>query len=208
MYFYFMGKTGRRLLARSNVSCEDLGLIARAKAGEQRAWDVLFKKHRGLCCKAINDLRLIMTDERLQNARLGLWHAVNHYDVSRGTFSTYAMAIIKGYVLNGDRPSVSERHFVESKRVSFWDNKDEPREFACTPNEEKGFEDTEERARLIETLCEGLSRRKACIVRGRVTGKSLRQIGQELKISPERVRQIWAGILGRCAKLYCVARSS
>jgi RNA polymerase primary sigma factor len=124
-------------------------------------------------------------EEALQAGRIGLWHAIWGYDPTRGTtFSTYAWVAICR--------QIHQRAKELSREVEVWSQEVPPSWIVPDPAEGLERELTQEVLRdLVSQLPErlgqvivaryGLGERPPC---------TLKQLGEELGLTRERVRQL------------------
>lgn len=80
-------------------------LLLQARAGNQKALNELVRIHSGLVLSRIALMRdkkrylNINADDLFQEGLMGLVHAINNQDPEKGSFSTYAVICIEGYML-------------------------------------------------------------------------------------------------------------
>ena len=81
---------------------EQRRLVALAQAGDRRARDTLLRTNEGLCWRVIHKVNRFgrgSNDDLLQEALLGLNHAIDRYDATKGAnFATYAQHWIRACV--------------------------------------------------------------------------------------------------------------
>jgi RNA polymerase primary sigma factor len=139
------------------------------------------KKHGGACY----DL-----PDRISDGTLALMHAVDRFDFSRGNrFSTYATWAIFNDLTRYDR---REWHRC-SRVVSLYPDFVETPDTESERNEQDEAQD--QRRVAVERLLRQLDRRERWIIVNRngiggVPDRTLKQIGVDLGISKERVRQL------------------
>lgn len=125
-------------------------LFREAQKGDQKIVSYLIQKYRYLISN-----RLLKSDEDIQNAYLGLWHAIIHYDASKGPFQKYAGSCI-------------------GKRVQ--DRKYSPGNMIPLSGKEKK-DDTRERAKsYLKEVSEGLDEMEKVLLQERLEGYSYREI--------------------------------
>ena len=130
-------------------------------------------------------------EERVSDGNLALMRAVDRFDFARGyRFSTYATWAIFNQLVQHDRK--------EKRRILALT----PHQYALTAlhsvkDRSELDEAADERGPAVERLLRRLDRREHCIIVNRngiggVPERTLKQIGVDLGISKERVRQIQA----------------
>ncbi|UCC85926.1 MAG: sigma-70 family RNA polymerase sigma factor [Anaerolineales bacterium] len=127
----------------------------------------------------------ISYEEALQAGRIGLWHALQGYDPARGTaFSTYAWVAIYRRIHRRAKELSPDTEVLSAEIAGSWVLPDPAREL-----EKKLIQDVlhELVGQLPKRLCQvvvgrfGLGAQPPC---------TLKELGQELGLSGERVRQL------------------
>jgi RNA polymerase sigma factor (sigma-70 family) len=124
-------------------------------------------------------------EEALQAGRVGLWRAIEGYDAGQGTtFSTYAWVAIYRHIHRRAKELSRETAVGEQEMPAAWVVPD-PAEELVTKLTHRALHD------LVSQLPEGLGR----VIVGRYglgdqSPSTLKELGQELGLSGERVRQL------------------
>ena len=124
-------------------------------------------------------------EEALQAGRIGLWHAIRGYEPARGTaFSTYAWVAIWRQIRRRGQEVRRETDILWSQMPASWDMPDPAEEI-----------DQELVIGALHALVGQLPGRLGRVIVGRYgLGKqppcTLKELGQELGLSGERVRQL------------------
>jgi RNA polymerase primary sigma factor len=129
--------------------------------------------------------------ELISDGNLALILAVEKFDASRGfKFSTYASCAIMRYLARTTTQEISRRcRFMTGHQDRF-------EAFATPSSEEQGGENGEQNTRVaVLRMLDRLSDRERAIIVSRfglegAREKTLRQLGEEMGITKERVRQI------------------
>ena len=173
--------------------------IVRANIGLIASW---LRKHPGLVPK---DWR----DDGFQIATLGLMRAVQTWDSSMGTLSTYAQRWIEAFVRRGWKLDVLDgrcgvhrpvNHRVSRARNAVWLNAPLPGTDGATgvdmlvarvPSSlDVAIENR--LVRDIDRALDALPARESHAIRGRMRGRTLAEIGADHGVSREYVRQLGA----------------
>jgi RNA polymerase sigma factor (sigma-70 family) len=143
-------------------------------------------------------------------ACLGLWKAINRHDPSRSSFSTYAVPVIRGTVIDSIRDLLGRYHRIEytdigdqefSVEVDFdRQTEDEPSEYSIAINKIDALE-------LINQEVHNLSKKKKQVFTEEfVKGKTKKEISKETemdyryvcRLSREALASVKEGVLGKC----------
>lgn len=150
-------------------------------------------------------------DDLIQEALLGIMEAARRFDPERGCrFSTYATWRI--------RAKLSEHHRRRRVRLkvdgaSSFDDPDGPLE-PIDPNAVQPFEVAADQeafeldADRLHNALAGLQPRERDILWRRARGETLKMIGDYLRISKERVRQLESRALGKARKAVGLVRAA
>ena len=127
----------------------------------------------------------ISYEEALQAGRIGLWHALQGYDPARGTaFSTYAWVAIYRRIHRRARELSQDTEVLLAEIAGSWVFPDPAGEL-----EKKLVHD------VLHELVSQLPKRLCQVIVGRFglgaqPPRTLKELGQELDLSGERVRQL------------------
>jgi RNA polymerase sigma factor (sigma-70 family) len=127
----------------------------------------------------------ITYEEALQAGRIGLWHAIQGYDPGRGTaFSTYAWVAIWRQVYRRGQELSRDTDVWLPERLASWDE----------PDPAEGV-DQELTIAILYDLVGQLPKRLRRVIVGRygLGGQppcTLKELGEEMGLSGERVRQL------------------
>ena len=207
-------------------------LIARAKAGDRAAAGTLMTAHRGLvrliARRAMRYMRGIDEDDAAQEAMISFMAALDTFEPSRGRFSTYAGTLARWRLLTLrgttgliSLPCQSNLPYLKPKTMArvqrsrviaslsaplpgsdtrvgdlIPDAAADPAAEACR----------REGARLARAILEKLTERQRTVIERRLDGDTLLEIGLDIGVTRERVRQIEAEAYVRLRKL--VGRTS
>lgn len=121
-----LGCSRATLSARASaMEREDYALWRAVERGDRAAFNNLARKHLPLCRRIVEQIRRhlpahVDDDGLLSAAQLGLVHALERYDISRGPrFSTYAAARIRGAILDELR-GVDHVPRLARRRAKLW----------------------------------------------------------------------------------------
>lgn len=204
MVSYQQVEVGGMSCASTEPACSsrraDDSPATRSRGAQTRGALALFEAHRELVSIWVAKLWVLHRYARLevedleQMGYLGLWHAATRFDPARGVqFDTYATVCIRGLILQGVH------------RYRFGGGADPARLRLCGMDRDaeavidlfgEASDDVFERAAHaddLEHLRRGLDRipaREAHVLRARAEDRTLQQIGAELGVSREMVRQI------------------
>jgi len=159
---------------------------ARVPAGGPASIEHSLRRHEGLIHAVIRreGSGSLSYEEAFQAGRIALWQAILGYDPARGTaFSTYAWVAIR-------------RHIRRAASQATGDPGCRP--VPCPPRQAPDLDERVERALIHDALVALLSRlphrlRFVVIARYGLDGRlprSLRQLGAQLGLSHERIRQL------------------
>ena len=95
------------------TGCHSSGVVSFgcAQAGCRECLEALMQKHEGLVHAVIQKQGMggIEYGELIQEGRIGLWHAIQHYDPGRGaSFANYAWVVIRHQVWKATRRTSQE----------------------------------------------------------------------------------------------------
>jgi len=154
--------------------------------------------------------RHVPIEDLIQEGNLGLIAAAERFDTERGCrFSTYAMLWIRGFVSRVTRDKIMNGRKLQSLDLPVDEDGDNiladliPDENTVPPDELAEKNEFEERVKEMVS-CLKLCERRVIELRFGFDGTpehSLREIGEILGISKERVRQIESKALGELRKL-------
>jgi RNA polymerase sigma factor (sigma-70 family) len=168
---------------------------SRASAEGQGSVDRALRDHEGLIHAVIRreGSGPLSYEEALQAGRMGLWRALLGYDPERGTaFSTYAWVAIRRHIRRAATNVVRDAAF-RSLRVPL----DQAVAFSSRVAE-RSVDENLDRAlvhdALLALVCQLPDRLRQIIIAryglGGVPPRSLRQLGADLGLSHERIRQL------------------
>lgn len=168
-------------------------LIIQYQAGDASALDKLLAlNHDYIAAVAKRYAKCGDPDERMQLARIALFHSARLFDVTRGVkFNTYLWMAVKNKVI---RWRLMEERQIRPPGMA----KDDALPLieilaSRTPTPLQEAMANEQRADEYLSLQLRLSRlrpRDRLVMELRFKGKTLRQIGRKLKLSTERIRQL------------------
>jgi RNA polymerase primary sigma factor len=200
------------------VSADSEAEYARAiEAERKRAMATTVRSNQGLVYMAVRRYQVALRKAQgleeadlVQAGLMGLAKAWERFDPAKGTWSTYAM----WWVHHGIRRTLSNQsreiripcHALESGRctgiatVSLSTPLDPDRCLgdcmAAPERDDDELDEAEQRQRLEPHLA-ALEPRLALVVRLRLAGKTLKEIGGELGVSRERIRQLEGLAIGQ-----------
>lgn len=143
--------------------------------------------HIGLACMIamkFTSHRPIEDSEQFGDAMIGLMRAVQTFDPDRGfQFSTYAYHVIKRQIWTSHR---SRRKHATSIEKAFLEDLPD----LTDPNDDQRLIDTADMiSKMMDCVCI-LPAREQAVIRARLEGKKLWEVGKLLGVTKERVRQI------------------
>jgi RNA polymerase sigma factor (sigma-70 family) len=171
-------------------------LIQLAQDGDREALEILLKRHEPLILCVIKKFGLLPSDENLNGGRVGLWICIKRFDLKRGTkFSTYAVHWIRAgiqkanyllsnekWILNNSVPLIS----VESKLLPLPNKRSDCQQGPMNLDQ------------VLDKVCKNERQRK--IMEMRRNGYTLKEIGQAMYLTAERIRQIIVSIVDKAKK--------
>jgi RNA polymerase sigma factor (sigma-70 family) len=194
------GQTERSPVLAAPGSNNFIGLIAstsnqtigakgrnRQALSEKEALD-LCKKHKPLVLKLAAEQRGkgIEFEELEAAGQLGLAHALRKFDPHRGTpFGAYARHWIKGEITALFKKT-ARNPLAKADPIEDWN--------------EKRKDECDESVPALGPDLSKLTPKERTVVEARSSGQSLRSVGDELDLSPERVRQIETKAVARLRK--------
>jgi len=92
---------------------KSVGLLACAQAGCPDCLEALMRRHAGLVHAVVRAQGMggIAYEELIQEGRIGLWHAIQHFDPERGaSFANYAWVVIRYQVWYATRSGGQEQN--------------------------------------------------------------------------------------------------
>lgn len=139
--------------------------------------------------------RPIEDTEAFGDAMIGLIGATKRFDPSLGfQFSTYAWRTIRRTIVEGHRRRNRHLRCNRATRVLFVDPEDlKAKRDSGSPLEPI---DTEDLIATMKAKISSLPPQYAKVMRGRLDGKKLHEIGDEIGVTRERVRQIQISATG------------
>jgi RNA polymerase sigma factor (sigma-70 family) len=173
--------------------------LARSLAGGSASIEQALDRHEGLIHAVIRreGSGSLTYDEALQAGRIGLWRAILNYDPARGTaFSTYAWVAIRRHIGRAAaRTAGDSRYQVRSYPHGSTES--------SRPGLAEDLDESVEQASIHEALFTLLSQlpprlRQVMVARYGLDGhppRTLRQLGAQLGLSHQRIRQLQQGAL-------------
>ncbi len=166
--------------------------------GDKESLELLFRSHLAQVLRIVTTLCQQKTyldfDEVFQCGCIGLMRSISTWDPSIAELSTYAHRGILSHCLNVNRQSI--RRFKHGEVTLDIDSLEISDHHDCPATAAEDTESERETLRLskrcLEIARNYCGERNAQLLWDRVNGKTLRQIGDELGISKERVRQLEA----------------
>lgn len=161
----------------------------------------LVVENRGLVGYSLSRMRLTRHrhyDDLWSEGAVGLLNAAALYDPSNGAkFSTYAVVSIVRRIRHVVR--LLDRQHVEVHIEGLaWLPGDDGDAIADSAQ-------SRETREIVEEAIAALPPRMAVVMRGKLAGKNLPQIGRELGVTREAVRQIFTRAVARMREMKCLA---
>lgn len=204
-------RTRRRVVRTPEEIAEEntyrRGLVAKAKQGDHKALMEYQQLNLGLIESIVRAYAKWVSDNEIadlrQEAHLGLWKGIQAYDTEKsptGKPEGYIFSWVRAYVSNYAKTWGLAN---ESKKVSIDNTDEESDELSLLdqmadegPTASERY-DEKETAAWIEELTAGLLPKEKVIAKRRLFAEepeTLQDLGNEIGISRERVRQIEIGI--------------
>jgi RNA polymerase sigma factor (sigma-70 family) len=174
--------------------------------GVMESPEVLFEKHKRLVEPILRKMKVRSSsfDDARQSGLLGLWHACTHArEDAKGTFEGYAFWCIKGHILRflrGDRLIRIPNHLQGQERAKAWEDTEISGGDSLHAGEAQAARRRMGRHRRevevldlamdVKPILDMIHPRLRTVLMQRAAGRRLDDIGRELGVTRERVRQI------------------
>jgi RNA polymerase sigma factor (sigma-70 family) len=169
----------------------EVSLYEQARGGCQDSLDLLMARHAGLVVHVVSRQNLggLPFEEAVQEGRIALWRALGGYDPRKGyQFSTYAYTVIVHQIWKAvkDHCETNRREHALREWVVFF------RHWEAGPAQQQA---ERELKTCLHALVAGLPERLQRVVRvrnelGGEERRTLAELGDEMGLSGERVRQL------------------
>jgi RNA polymerase sigma factor (sigma-70 family) len=189
-------------------------LIVKARAGDRQAAADLLEAHEGFLYQEARKMRGIEREDAVQEAKLAAFEAIRDFDVSRNLrFLTFASRkvvwTLKRVRDDGGTIRIPQYCNYQRNPKDYQQKADRARRLASLdkPQTEDGrglreilvdafdlFADLDSREKIewVNRAMQRLDDKERAVIRGRMDGQILEEIGQRMGLTRERIRQIEA----------------
>lgn len=176
-------------------------LIEAWRAGDEAAWDELWRVNEGLRYKAVKDwFGSTHMDDAMSYVSVEFWRAARNFDRSKGRFCTVFLTFVRNKSRSVWQRSRAARRGGGAASMSLDIHGKSCDTMPEVARHEELAIDREVTADMVadaEKRLERLTNRERSIVRMRADGLTLEEVSEVLGVSRERVRQIEARSLER-----------
>jgi RNA polymerase sigma-70 factor (ECF subfamily) len=101
------------------ISLPDAALVPRVAAGDARAFETLYDRHRGQAFGLALRLtrRPVVAEEVVQDVFLSLWRKADGYDPARGSLSTWLLTAVRNRAIDALRSGARREQYLELDAV-------------------------------------------------------------------------------------------
>lgn len=190
------------MLNDKNEIISDEDLVKKYKSGDESAFETLYYRYIRLVNSCSRSFFLKGGDEEdlKQEGMLGLVYAINTYEDSKGTFSTFAYMCIKSRIINAVKGGDADKHKPLNLAVSISDV-DAEDDFISMVTPESIVIRRESLKELMEKVKDNLSDFEIEVFCKYLEGLNYREIAEKLNASAKSCDNALQRIKEKCKKI-------
>ena len=182
----------------------DEELIRRLRMGETGIIDYLMEKYKNLVRKEANAMYLLgcETDDLIQEVMIGLFTAVQDYDVDQeASFFSFARLCVTRQLYSAIEASNRKKHSPLNSYISLYEREDDTMESGHETNPEELLVSQERAKTLEERLEKELSELERRVLYLHLMGTDYKTIAKLLDRSPKTIDNALQRIKGKMQKI-------